>query len=162
MDERCAKSPQRKFTSPNPIKGLLSLKQVIPFENHPSARGLMKNENEENKTDKILKKENSDKIKFEKRKSDFEISLNTIDEKIYQNEVYFEKNENYSNHNNLSNSIQIPKKNALSEKEYEFDKDITSSIQRNEKSDIIINKFKNFANIKTSNNLESPEQNNES
>ena len=122
----------------------------------------MKNENEENNSDKILKKENSDKIKFEKRKSDFEISLNTIDEKIFQNEVYFEKNENYSNHNKLSNSIQIPKKNALSEKEYEFDKDITSSIQRNEKSDIIINKFKNFANIKTSNNLESPELNNES
>ena len=50
----------------------------------------------------------------------------------------------------------------MSGKEYEFDKDITSSIQRNEKSNIIINKFENFANIKNSNNHESSEQNNES
>ena len=151
MNEKTPTNPQRKYTSPNPIKGLLSLKQVIPFENHPSARGLMKGKN--------IKEENNDNPKPSKRKSDFQISLNTIDDKIFQNEVYFEKNKNVSQDNNNCYCIQIPKKNTFNEKENEFDKDITSSIQRNEKSDVIINKFENFANIKNSNDKNCKENN---
>lgn len=159
MNEKTPTNPQRKYTSPNPIKGLLSLKQVIPFENHPSARGLMKGENEDSQSEKNIKEENNDNPKPSKRKSDFQISLNTIDDKIFQNEVYFEKNKNVSQDNNNCYCIQIPKKNTFNEKENEFDKDITSSIQRNEKSDVIINKFENFANIKNSNDKNCKENN---
>ena len=67
MNEKTPTNPQRKYTSPNPIKGLLSLKQVIPFENHPSARGLMKGENEDSQSEKNIKKEKKKKKKKKKK-----------------------------------------------------------------------------------------------
>jgi hypothetical protein len=86
-----------------------------------------------------------------KRNSDIQLTLNTIEDKIYQNEIYFQINDNYSE-KKISNQIINPKKNTFTDKEKEFDNEITGSIQRNEGSDVIINKFENFANIKNSNN----------
>ena len=105
-----------------PIKGFLSLSTPIPFDNHPSARGLKKDEdkkvedkkekynitiNSNNKLDNI--EVNDDK----KQSTSFQFTLNYIEEKIFQNEVYYEKNENNSikNTSNLSlNFIPVKKK----------------------------------------------------
>ena len=146
-------NPQRKLTSPTSINGLLSLKPVIPFENHPSARGLMKKESSENIKHNIGNIEDNsidNKKHIIKRNSDIQLTLNTIEDKIYQNEVYFQINDKNSEKKN-SNQIINPKTNTFTDREKEFDNDITSSIQRNEGSDVIINKFENFANIKNSN-----------
>ena len=145
-------NPQRKLTSPTSINGLLSLKPVIPFENHPSARGLMKKESSENIKHNIGNIEDNsidNKKNIIKRNSDIQLTLNTIEDKIYQNEIYFQINDNYSE-KKISNQIINPKKNTFTDREKEFDNDITSSIQKNEGSDVIINKFENFANIKNS------------
>ena len=146
-------NPQRKLTSPTSINGLLSLKPVIPFENHPSARGLMKKESSENIKNNFLNIDDNSKEKnknFSKKSSDIRLTLNSIEDKIYQNEVYFQINDNYSEKNISTSQIINPKKNTFTDREKEFDNDITSSIQKNEGSDVIINKFKNFANIKNS------------
>ncbi len=146
-------NPQRKLTSPTSINGLLSLKPVIPFENHPSARGLMKKESSENIKHNIGNIEDNsidNKKNIIKRNSDIQLTLNTIEDKIYQNEIYFQINDNYSE-KKITNQIINPKKNTFTDREKEFDNDITSSIQKNEGSDVIINKFENFANIKNSN-----------
>ena len=146
-------NPQRKLTSPTTINGLLSLNPVIPFENHPSARGLMKKESSENIKHNIGNIEDNsidNKKNIIKRNSDIQLTLNTIEDKIYQNEIYFQINDNYSE-KKISNQIINPKKNTFTDREKEFDNDITSSIQKNEGSDVIINKFENFANIKNSN-----------
>ncbi len=147
-------NPQRKLTSPTSINGLLSLKPVIPFENHPSARGLMKKESSENIKHNIGNIEDNsidNKKNIIKRNSDIQLTLNTIEDKIYQNEIYFQINDDYSE-KKITNQIINPKKNTFTDKEKEFDNEITGSIQRNEGSDVIINKFENFANIKNSNN----------
>ena len=154
MDKTFEKIPQRKNTSPVKLNSHLSFQPLIPFENHPSARGLKKNNNEESKLEKmsninILNEDNqlnSDKQNI-KKGNNFTLYLNPIEDKIYQNEVYYTKNDNYCNDINYDNT-EIKKKSTLSEKEEQFDREITKSIQNNEKSDIIINKFKNFANIK--------------
>ncbi len=143
-----------------PIKGFLSLSTPIPFDNHPSARGLKNDEdkkvedikekynitiNSNNKLDNI--EVNDDK----KQSTSFQFTLNYIEEKIFQNEVYYEKNENNSikNASNLSlNFIPVKKKNTFTEKEKEFDEDITESIKNRESSDVIIKKFNSFANCK--------------
>ena len=147
-------NPQRKLTSPTSINGLLSLKPVIPFENHPSARGLMKKESSDNikkNFENIDDNSKENKKNISKKNSGIQLTLNTIEDKIFQNEVYFQINNNYSD-KNISSHIINPKKNTFTDKEKEFDKEITGSIQRNEGSDVIINKFENFANIKNSNN----------
>lgn len=61
------------------------------------------------------------------------------------------KNDNIDKQNlsDFNNSIQ--KKSTFTKEEDEFDKEITNSIIRKEKSEVIINKFENFANIKNSN-----------
>ena len=146
-------NPQRKLTSPTSINGLLSLKPVIPFENHPSARGLMKKESSENIKNNFLNIDDNSEEKnknFSKKSSDIRLTLNSIEDKIYQNEVYFQINDNYSEKNISVSQIINPKKNSFNEREKEFDNDITDSIQRKESSEVIINKFKNFANIKNS------------
>ena len=146
-------NPQRKLTSPTSINGLLSLKPVIPFENHPSARGLMKKESSENIKHNIGNIEDNsidNKKNIIKRNSDIQLTLNTIEDKIYQNEIYFQINDDYSE-KKITNQIINPKKNTFTDREKEFDNDITSSIQKNEGSDVIINKFENFANINNSN-----------
>ena len=142
--------PNRKNTSPIPINNFLSLKKLIPFENHPSARGLMKNEQTEKLPQSIpisLKKNDN---KENKQTSNFQILLEPVDEVIYQNEVYFQKNENeenieYIDYNSMNNNN---KKSDFTKEEEDFDKDITDSIIKKEKAKIIINKFQNFVNIK--------------
>ena len=131
-----SKIPNRKNSTPIPIKNCLSFNQLIPFENHPSARGLKKNDNKENK-----------------QTSNFQILLEPVDEVIYQNEVYFQKNENVENIENIDCNFNNNnnKKSAFTKEEDEFDKDITNSIIRKEKDEIIINKFQYFVNIKNSN-----------
>ncbi len=147
------KSPNRKHTSPTLINGFLSLKKLVPFEDHPSARGLMKECNS-NEPKSIFLEYNDNQINKNvksKNSSSFQFVLNPIEEKLYQNEIYYEKNENSDKINSdLNNPIE--KKSTFTKEEDEFDKDITNSIIRNEKSEVIINKFKNFANIKNSNN----------
>jgi len=144
-----------------PIKGFLSLSNTIPFDNHPSARGLKKNENEkkENLKDNIkiindlnIKLDNKEVNDENKKSTSFKFSLNYIEEKIYQNEVYYQKKENDSTKNyssNLSlNFIPDDKKNIFTFKEKEFDNEITESIKKRESSDVIIKKFNIFANCK--------------
>ena len=147
------KAPNRKNTSPTPINGFLSLKKLVPFEDHPSARGLMKECNS-SEPKSIFLEYNVNQINNNvksKNSSSFQFVLNPIEEKLYQNEIYYEKNENSDKINSdLNNPIE--KKSTFTKEEDEFDKDITNSIIRNEKSEVIINKFKNFANIKNSNN----------
>jgi hypothetical protein len=142
--------PNRKNTSPIPINNFLSLKKLIPFENHPSARGLMKNEQTEKLPQSITIPLEKNDNKENKQSSDFKIILEKIDEKIYQNEVYFQKNENeenieYIDYNSMNNNN---KKSDFTKEEEDFDKDITDSIIKKEKAKIIINKFQNFVNIK--------------
>ena len=148
------KAPNRKNTSPTPINGFLSLKKLVPFEDHPSARGLMKDCNSNESNSKFLDYNNNQlNNNFNSKKSsNFQFVLNPIEEKIYQNEIYYEKNENIDkiNLSDLNNPIQ--KKSTFTKEEDEFDKDITNSIIRKENSEVIINKFKNFANIKSPNN----------
>ena len=105
-----------------PIKGFLSLSTPIPFDNHPSARGLKKDEDKkvEDKKEKYNTTINSnnklDNIEVnddKKQSTSFQFTLNYIEEKIFQNEVYYEKNENNSikNASNLSlNFIPVKKK----------------------------------------------------
>ena len=83
--------PNRKNTSPIPINNFLSLKQLIPFENHPSARGLKKNEQTEKLPQSISISLEKNDDKENKQTSNFQILLEPIDEIIYQNEVYFQK-----------------------------------------------------------------------
>ena len=118
------KSPNRKHTSPTLINGFLSLKKLVPFEDHPSARGLMKECNS-----------NEPKSIF------LEYNDNQINKNV--------KSKNSSSFQFVLNPIE--KKSTFTKEEDEFDKDITNSIIRNEKSEVIINKFENFANIKNSN-----------
>ena len=140
--------PNRKNTSPIPINNFLSLKQLIPFENHPSARGLKKNEQTEKLPQSISISLEKNDDKENKQTSNFQILLEPIDEIIYQNEVYFQKNENIENKDyNFKNNN---KKSNFTKEEDEFDKDITNSIIKKEKDEIIINKFQNFVNIKNS------------
>ncbi len=150
MDNSIVKIPQRKNTSPVKLNGHLTFKSLIPFENHPSARGLMKNNNEESNIEnlsKYINQENELNSDKQNDSNNFKFSLNSVENKIYENEVYYEKNDNIINDINQDN-IEIKKKSTFTEKEEQFDKEITESIQNNEKSDIIINKFKNFANLK--------------
>ena len=140
--------PNRKNTSPIPINNFLSLKQLIPFENHPSARGLKKNEQTEKLPQSISISLEKNDDKENKQTSNFQILLEPIDEIIYQNEVYFQKNDNIENKDyNFKNNN---KKSNFTKEEDEFDKDITNSIIKKEKDEIIINKFQNFVNIKNS------------
>ena len=140
--------PNRKNTSPNPINNFLSLKQLIPFENHPSARGLKKNEQTEKLPQSISISLEKNDDKENKQTSNFQILLEPIDQIIYQNEVYFQKNDNIENKDyNFKNNN---KKSNFTKEEDEFDKDITNSIIKKEKDEIIINKFQNFVNIKNS------------
>ena len=141
--------PNRKNTSPIPINNFLSLKQLIPFENHPSARGLKKNEQTEKLPQSISISLEKNDDKENKQTSNFQILLEPIDQIIYQNEVYFQKNDNIENKDyNFKNNN---KKSNFTKEEDEFDKDITNSIIKKEKDEIIINKFQNFVNIKNSN-----------
>ena len=140
--------PNRKNTSPIPINNFLSLKQLIPFENHPSARGLKKNEQTEKLPQSISISLEKNNDKENKQTSNFQILLEPIDQIIYQNEVYFQKNDNIENKDyNFKNNN---KKYNFTKEEDEFDKDITNSIIKKEKDEIIINKFQNFVNIKNS------------
>ena len=140
--------PNRKNTSPIPINNFLSLKQLIPFENHPSARGLKKNEQTEKLPQSISISLEKNDDKENKQTSNFQILLEPIDQIIYQNEVYFQKNDNIENkYYNFKNNN---KKSNFTKEEDEFDKDITNSIIKKEKDEIIINKFQNFVNIKNS------------
>ena len=140
--------PNRKNTSPIPINNFLSLKQLIPFENHPSARGLKKNEQTEKLHQSISISLEKNDDKENKQTSNFQILLEPIDQIIYQNEVYFQKNDNIENKDyNFKNNN---KKSNFTKEEDEFDKDITNSIIKKEKDEIIINKFQNFVNIKNS------------
>ena len=140
--------PNRKNTSPIPINNFLSLKQLIPFENHPSARGLKKNEQTEKLPQSISISLEKNDDKENKQTSNFQILLEPIDQIIYQNEVYFQKNDNIENKDyNFKNNN---KKSNFTKEEDEFDKDITNSIIKKEKDEIIINKFQNFVNIKNS------------
>ena len=88
-------NPQTKLTSPTTINGLLSLNPVIPFENHPSARGLMKNGNEEIKIENLYYKYILEENKFNSDNqninsyTNFTLSLNPIENKLYQNEIYY-------------------------------------------------------------------------
>ena len=142
------KIPNRKNTSPIPIKGFLSLKLSVPFENHPSARGLVKSESKEKKNN-IINLETNNNNKENKQISNFNFVLETVEEKIYQNEVFFQKNEKFENLNNNLN-YPINKKCNFTKEEHDFDKDITNCIINNERSDVIINKFQEFANVKNS------------
>ena len=141
--------------SPKPIKGFLSLSTQIPFDNHPSARGLKKDEKEEDLKDKfninIISNNKIDNIEVnddKKKTNSFKFTLNYIEEKIFQNEVYYEKNVNYSQKTNLSLNFIPKKKNTFTQKEKEFDDDINESIKKRESSDVIIKKFNKFANCK--------------
>ncbi len=143
--------------SPKPIKGFLSLSTQIPFDNHPSARGLKKDEKEEDLKDKfninIISNNKIDNIEVnddKKKTNSFKFTLNYIEEKIFQNEVYYEKNDNYStkNSSNLSLNFIPEKKNTFTQKEKEFDDNITESIKKRESSDVIIKKFNKFATCK--------------
>ena len=148
-----SKIPNRKNSTPIPIKNCLSFNQLIPFENHPSARGLKKNEQTAKLPQSIpisLKKNDN---KENKQTSNFQILLEPVDEVIYQNEVYFQKNENVENIENIDCNFNNNnnKKSGFTKEEDQFDKDITNSIIRKEKDEIIINKFQYFVNIKNSN-----------
>ena len=148
MDNSTVKIPQRKNTSPVKLNGHLTFKSLIPFENHPSARGLKKNEQTEKLPQSISISLEKNDDKENKQTSNFQILLEPIDEIIYQNEVYFQKNENIENKDyNFKNNN---KKSNFTKEEDEFDKDITNSIIKKEKDEIIINKFQNFVNIKNS------------
>ena len=147
-----SKIPNRKNSTPIPIKNCLSFNQLIPFENHPSARGLKNNEQIEKlpQSIPISLKKNDDKEN--KQTSNFQIHLEPVDEILYQNEVYFQKKENVENIENIDYKFNNNnKKSGFTKEEDQFDKDITNSIIRKEKDEIIINKFQYFVNIKNSN-----------
>ena len=127
-----------------PIKNFLSFTQTIAFDNHPSARGLNKEE-EKNKSTNL-------NINFtEKKNKNCKITLDTVESEIFNNEIFYTKNNNINNNNNNCLSINyepIKKQNNFTKEEEEFDKDITHLIQKRENSEIIINKFQKFANCK--------------
>ena len=153
MDKKISTNPQRKKISSVILNNHLSIEQLIPFENHPSARGLMKNGNEEIKIENLCYKYILEENKFNSDNqninsyTNFTLSLNPIENKLYQNEIYYEKN-NYCSKDINYDNIEIKKKSTFTEKEEQFDKEIINSIKNNEKSDAIINKFQNFVNIK--------------
>lgn len=128
-----------------PIKNFLSFNPTIAFDNHPSARGLKKEE-EENKSTNL-------NINFtEKKNKNIKITLDSVESEIYNNEIFYTKNNDINNNpNNNCLSINyepIKKQNTFTKEEEEFDKDITHLIQKRENSEIIINKFQKFANCK--------------
>jgi len=146
----------------------LSFKSIKPFERHPSVARLILTDSQEN-----IKKDNNnnfiveinnnnvnndddkdDKTKLgnshERSKSTFEFRVHTIEEKLYQNEVFYTKNENPNNNNSKKLSINYcnPKLNRFTEKEIILDKEITKDIQNGEDTDNIINKISNFVILK--------------
>jgi hypothetical protein len=140
-----AKTPNQKLITPiKPFSNFLSLTPTIAFDNHPSARGLKKDENEENK------KSNLNNNLIEKKNSKFKITLDSVDSKLYNNEVFFTQKDDMNNNNScLSiNSQPIKKQNNFTKEEEVFDNDITHLIKKRENSEIILNKFQKFANCK--------------
>jgi len=148
---------------------LLTFECMKPFERHPSVTRLIeskdnhsaeKNNNfkveinysDNNSNNNDNNKNNNNNKNHERSKSTFEFRVHTIEEKIYQNEVFYTPNENpnkISNHKTSKNLLSInPKLNKFNEKEFNFDKEITKDIQNGEDSENIINKISNFAFLK--------------
>ena len=91
-----AKTPNQKLITPiKPLTNFLSLTPTIAFDNHPSARGLKKDENEENK------KSNLNNNIIEKKNSKFKITLDSVDSKLYnilnqlKNKIILQKKKKY-------------------------------------------------------------------
>ena len=144
----------------------LSFKSIIPFEKHPSVSNLILEETQEKEqinnnfiveinnnnnnninNDCIDNKNNS----HERSKSTFEFRVHKIEEKLYQNEVFYTKNENPKKNNSKKLTINYkPKLDRFSEKDKYIDKEITKDIQNGEDSENIINKISNFVILKKS------------
>ena len=144
-----------------PKKKFLSFNKKNPFERHPSVNGLLiKDDNDIPKKKEDLNfictvvneenESNSDnKNKDGKRNSCcvFEFKIQKIEEKLFQDEVYYIKNENVETKNdNCKEEKKIfPNNHQLyefSEAEKKLDKEITEAIQKGEKDDTIISKIK--------------------
>ena len=144
--------PQKKYLSFNKLKA---------FERHPSVNGLMKqdldsppkeeklnffcvvkeeNENE-NDSENLIKENNPRK----KSSNVFEFKIQKIKEKIFNDEVYYTKNENNeTNEEHKSEEKHFPNNHQLyefSEGDKILDYEITKAIQKGEKEDVIINKI---------------------
>ena len=145
----------------------LSFKSIKPFERHPSVTRLMYNDSQENlqkdnnnnfivvlNNNNIINNDNiDDKNKLgnshERSKSTFEFRVRTVEDKLYQNEVFYTKNENPNqNSKKLTKNYCYPKLNRFSEKEIILDKEITKDMQNGENSENIINKISNFVILK--------------
>ena len=144
----------------------LSFKSIKPFERHPSVARLILTDSQENlkndinnnfiveiNNNNINNDNNDDKNKLgnshERSKSTFEFRVHTIEEKLYQNEVFYTKNENPNNNSKkLSINYCNPKLNKFTEKEIILDKEITKDIQNGEDTDNIINKISNYVILK--------------
>jgi hypothetical protein len=152
----------KKNNIPRPKKKFLSFSKKNPFERHPSANGLMiKDDNDiSKKCDKdlnfictVVNEENElnseEQNKEGKRNSCvFEFKIQKIEEKLFQDEVFYTKNENVENNNNKSSKSEkkiFPNNHQLyefSEGDKKLDKEITDAIQKGEKEDNIISKIK--------------------
>ena len=146
--------PQKKYLSFNKLKA---------FERHPSVNGLMKqdldsppkeeklnffcvvkeekeNENE-NDSENLIKDNNPRK----KSSNVFEFKIQKIKEKIFNDEIYYTKNENVdTNEEYKSEEKHFPNNHQLyefSEGDKILDYEITKAIQKGEKEDVIINKI---------------------
>ncbi len=147
-----------KINIQRPKKKFLSFNKKNPFERHPSANGLMIKDDTDirEKTDKDLnfictavKEENelnSEENKDGKRNSYvFEFKIQKIEEKLFNDEVFYTKNENVEYNNSKSEKKIFPNNHQLyefSEGDKKLDKEITDAIQKGEKEDNIISKIK--------------------
>ena len=142
--------PQKKYLSFNKLKA---------FERHPSVNGLMKQdldsppkeeklnffcvvkEENENDSENLIKENNPRK----KSSNVFEFKIQKIKEKIFNDEVYYTKNENIdTNEEHKSEEKHFPNNHQLyefSEGDKILDYEITKAIQKGEKEDVIINKI---------------------
>ena len=144
--------PQRKF---------LSFTKTKAFERHPSANGLLVKDDSEIKNkiedtnffcnvvqeenENETEKNNLEKIKDERKKSCFQFQIQKIEEKLFQDEIFYTKNENLEKEKkegkkekNIYNNHKLYE---FSEADKMLDKEITQAIQKGEKEDNIINKI---------------------
>ncbi len=145
----------------------LSFKSIIPFEKHPSVSNLILEDTQEkekinnnfiveinnnNNNNNINNDCTDNKNSHERSKSTFEFRVNKIEEKLYQNEVFYTKNENPKKNNSKKLTVNYcnAKLNRFSEKDKFIDKEITKDIQNGEDSENIINKISNFVILKKS------------
>ena len=148
-----------------PQRKLLSFNKTKAFERHPSANGLMVKDDSElnNKIENknfifnIVKEEGeneTDKKKFENVNIDerkkscftFQFKIQKIEQKLFNDEVFYTKNENVENENNKEKKEKkfFPNNHKLyefSEEDKKLDSEITKAIQSREKEDVIINKI---------------------